>query len=139
MTTQPSPTGGGEAMTVTCLIRYEIDPFQLDEFMEYAENWGHIIPRCGGELIGYFLPYEGTDHVAWALISFESLAAYEVYRSKLRSDPEARANFAFARSKRMIRREERTFLHPVASTLYANGTTNSATNTHHRGVFHPRA
>ena len=99
-------------MTVTCLIRYEIDPFQLDEFMEYAENWGHIIPRCGGELIGYFLPYEGTDHVAWALISFESLAAYEVYRSKLRSDPEARANFAFARSKRMIRREERTFLHP---------------------------
>jgi hypothetical protein len=39
----------------------------------------------------------------------------------------------------MIRREERTFLHPVASTLYASGTPNNATNTHHRGVFHPRA
>jgi len=126
-------------MTVTCLIRYEIDPFQLDEFMEYAENWGHIIPRCGGDLIGYFLPYEGTDYVAWALISFESLAAYETYRSKLRSDPDARANFAFARSKRMIRREERTFLHPVMSTLFASGTPAPATATHHRGVFHKRA
>ena len=56
-------------MTVTCLIRYEIDPFQLDEFMEYAENWGHIIPRCGGNLVGYFLPHEGTNDVAWAVIA----------------------------------------------------------------------
>jgi hypothetical protein len=108
----------GTPMTVTCLIRYEIDPFRIDDFMEYAENWVQIIPRCGGDLIGYFLPYEGTDYVAWALVSFESLAAYEMYRSKLRSDPESRANFGFARSKRMILREERTFVRPIASTMH---------------------
>lgn len=104
-------------MTVTCFIRYQIDPFQRDEFKEYAENWGHIIPRCGGHLVGYFLPYEGTNDVAWGLISFDSLAAYEAYRARLRSDPEARANFAMAQSRRLILREERTFLEPVGGTF----------------------
>jgi hypothetical protein len=37
---------------ITCFIRYQIDPFQRDAFKEYAENWGHIIPRCGGEAAG---------------------------------------------------------------------------------------
>ncbi len=27
-------------MSVTCIIRYEIDPFQKDGFKTYAENWG---------------------------------------------------------------------------------------------------
>jgi hypothetical protein len=100
-------------MPVTCLIRYQIDPFQREAFRTYAEAWGHIIPRCGGDLIGYFLPSEGTNDVAWALIGFESLAAYEVYRRQLRSDDKGVANFAFAESKRFILREERTFLEPV--------------------------
>jgi hypothetical protein len=52
-------------MKITCLIRYQIDPFQRDAFRKYAENWGHIIPRCGGHLVAYFLPYEGTNDVAW--------------------------------------------------------------------------
>jgi len=67
-------------MKITCFIRYEIDPFQKDGFQKYAENWGRIIPRLGGHLIGYFLPHEGTNYVAWGLIAFESLAAYEAYR-----------------------------------------------------------
>jgi len=25
-----------------------------DDFRIYAENWGEIIPKCGGQLIGYF-------------------------------------------------------------------------------------
>ena len=83
-------------MTVTCFIRYEIDPFQRDAFREYAENWARIIPRCGGDLVGYFLPHEGTNDVAWGLIACASLAAYEAYRLRLKADPEARANFAFA-------------------------------------------
>lgn len=111
-------TTPGVSMSVTCFIRYEIDPFQRDAFAEYADNWARIIPRCGGDLIGYFLPYEGTNNVAWALISFESLAAYEVYRSRLRADVDGRANFAFAQSKRIILREERTFLEAVKSTLH---------------------
>ncbi|HEY2825951.1 MAG TPA: NIPSNAP family protein [Gemmatimonadales bacterium] len=100
-------------MAVTCCIRYEIDPFQRDAFAEYAKGWTHIIPRCGGSLIGYFLPLEGTNYVALALIGFESLAAYETYRAKLRGDGEAKANFQFAQSKRIILKEERTFLEPV--------------------------
>ncbi len=104
-------------MAITCFIRYEIDPFQREAFAEYADNWARIIPRCGGDLLGYFLPHEGTNYVACALISFESLAAYETYRHALRADPDGRANFAFAQSSRLIMREERTFLEPVESTL----------------------
>jgi hypothetical protein len=108
---------GRSAMTITCIIRYQIDPFQREAFKTYAENWGRIIPRCGGHLIGYFLPYEGTNDVGWGLIAFESLAAYESYRVRLRGDPEARENFAAAQSKRFILREERNFVEVVEGTL----------------------
>jgi len=103
-------------MAITCFIRYEIDPFQRNAFSEYAERWGRIIPRCGGDLVGYFLPHEGTNNVAWGLIAFDSLAAYEAYRSRLKSDPEGHANFEFAQQHRLILREERTFLETVAGT-----------------------
>lgn len=102
---------------ITCFIRYQIDPFQREEFQTYAENWGRIIPRCGGHLIGYFLPHEGTNDVAWGLIGFDSLASYETYRTRLRSDAEARENFAFAQSKRIILREERNFVQVVEGTF----------------------
>lgn len=105
-------------MTLTCFIRYEIDPFQRDAFKDYAERWGRIIPRCGGHLVGYFLPHEGSNYEAWGLISFESLAAYEAYRTRLKADPEGRANFALAQSARFILREERRFLQGVAGTLH---------------------
>jgi hypothetical protein len=104
-------------MTITCFIRYEIDPFQRDAFKEYATNWGRIIPRCGGHLVGYFLPHEGTNTVAWRLIAFDSLASYEAYRARLKEDPESRANFALAQEKRFILREERTFLEVVGGTF----------------------
>jgi len=102
------------AMVITCFIRYAIDPRQHAAFREYAENWLRIIPRCGGQLVGYFLPHEGTSYEAWGLISFESLAAYEAYRARLRTDPEGRANFAMAESKHLILREQRTFLEALA-------------------------
>jgi NIPSNAP len=105
-------------MTITCLIRYQIDPFQKEAFAEYADRWGRIIPRCGGDLLGYFLPHEGTNDIAYGLISFDSLAAYEAYRARLKSDPEGKANFAFAEQRRLIVREERSFLEMVASTLH---------------------
>jgi hypothetical protein len=104
-------------MSVTCFIRYEIDPFQREAFAEYADRWSRIIPRCGGDLLGYFLPHEGTNYLAFALIGFENLAAYESYRARLKSDPEGRSNFDLAAAKRFIIREERTFLEPVAGTL----------------------
>jgi len=108
-----SPT----AMTVTCFIRYEIDPFQREAFRAYAQAWGRIIPRCGGHLVGYFLPSEGTNYEAWGLIAFDSLAAYEAYRARLRSDPEGRANFERAQQQRFIVREQRTFTEVVDGTF----------------------
>ena len=104
-------------MTLTCMIRYEIDPFQREAFKAYAEGWGRIIPRCGGHLVGYFLPHEGTNDIAWGLIAFDSLASYEAYRSRLRADEEGRANFKLAQDKRFILREERTFVEVVDGTF----------------------
>ena len=104
-------------MKVTCIIRYQIDPFQRDAFRQYAENWGRIIPRCGGRLLGYFLPHEGTNDIAWGLIGFDSLAAYEAYRRRLKDDVEGKANFAMAQEKRFILREERTFCELVPGTI----------------------
>jgi len=104
-------------MTITCLIRYQIDPFQRDEFKKYAENWGRIIPRCGGHLVGYFLPHEGTNDVAWGSIAFDNLASYDSYRTRLKADPAARENFSMAASKRIILREERNFVEVAEGTF----------------------
>ena len=103
-------------MKIVCIIRYEIDPFQRDAFTAYAENWGKIIPRCGGDLIGYFLPHEGSNDVAWGLVGFDSLAAYERYRTALRSDAEGGAIFRMAQEERFIVREQRSWLEDVPST-----------------------
>ena len=104
-------------MTIACFIRYELDPFQRGAFKRYAEAWGTIIPRCGGHLVGYFLPHEGTNDIAWGVIAFESLAGYEAYRARLRTDEEARRNFEAAQAARFILREERTFVEVVAGTF----------------------
>jgi hypothetical protein len=104
---------------LTCVIRYQIDPFQRDAFARYATEWGRIIPRCGGRLIGYFLPHEGSNDIAWGLIGFDSLAAYERYRTALKADPEGRANFETAQRERFILPEERQFVSGVPGTLAA--------------------
>ncbi len=101
-------------MTITCFIRYRIDPFQRAEFAAYARRWLEIIPRCGGDVVGYFLPHEGTNDIAWGLISFPSLAEYEAYRARLKGDAAGRANFALAQEKRFLLSEERTFLEKVS-------------------------
>ncbi|WP_407051658.1 NIPSNAP family protein [Methyloraptor flagellatus] len=98
-------------------IRYQIDPFKRALFQAYAEAWGRIIPRVGGRLIGYFLPHEGTNDIAHAMIGFASLADYEAYRARLRADPAGFENFQFAELEHLILREERTFLAPVAGTM----------------------
>ena len=100
-------------MHVVCHIRYEIDPLKQAQFEEYARNWLTIIPACGGDLIGYYMPHEGTNYVAHAMIGFDSLATYETYRAKLKGDAKGRANFEFAQANRIILKEDRTFLRPV--------------------------
>ena len=75
---------------ITCIIRYDIDPFKVDAFNEYARNWGQAIPRCGADLIGYFAPHEGSATKAFGIYNIENLAAYEAYTARdyarIRSD-----------------------------------------------------
>jgi hypothetical protein len=101
------------AMTITVFIRYQIDPFKREAFEAYARRWLSIIPKCGGDLIGYWMPHEGTNNIAFGLISFESLAAYEAYRARIKADREGAANFMTAEEGRFILAEERTFLRSV--------------------------
>jgi hypothetical protein len=100
-------------MDVVCQIRYQIDPFKRAGFEEYARNWLTLIPANGGDLIGYFMLHEGTNDVAFAMIGFESLAAYESYRARLQKDEKSIANFRFAEREKFILREGRVFLRPV--------------------------
>jgi hypothetical protein len=102
-------------MPITVFIRYQIDPFKRAEFEQYSRRWLSIIPKCGGDLIGYFMPHEGTNNIAFALIGFESLAAYEAYRARLRADQEGVANFNFAEEHKFILAEERSFLRKVVA------------------------
>jgi NIPSNAP len=102
-------------VTVTVFIRYQLDPFKRAMFEEYSRRWLTIIPKCGGDLLGYWMPHEGTNNIAFALISFESLAAYEAYRARLRADKDGIANFNFAEENKFILAEERTFLRQVVA------------------------
>jgi hypothetical protein len=97
-------------MSITCFIRYEIDPFRKDAFTEYARNWGQAIPRNGADLIGYFAPHEGSATTAYDVYTIDSLAAYEAYRTRLAADPLGRENYEFARRERFILEEDRIFL-----------------------------
>lgn len=95
---------------LTCIIRYEIDPLKKDAFIQYARNWGQAIPRCGADLIGYFAPHEGSSTLAYGIYNVASLAEYEAYRARLAADPLGRENYEFARTAKILRREDRTFL-----------------------------
>jgi hypothetical protein len=100
-------------MTITVFIRYQLDPFKREGFEAYAKRWLEIIPKCGGDVVGYWMPHEGTNNIAYGLISFASLADYEAYRARLRGDTEGMANFRFAEENRFILAEERSFLRKV--------------------------
>jgi hypothetical protein len=100
-------------VAITVFIRYQLDPFKRAMFEEYARRWLTIIPKCGGDCLGYWMPHEGTNNIAFALISFESLGAYETYRARLGADGEGVATFGFAEENKFILAEERTFLRQV--------------------------
>ena len=105
---------------ITCMIRYEIDPYRVDAFEHYARNWGQAIPRCGADLVGYFAPHEGSATTAYGIYHIESLAAYEAYRARLKADPLGQENYAFAKREGFIRREDRIFLR-LASAPHGTG------------------
>ena len=105
-------------MSITCFIRYEIDPYKSEEFERYARVWGQCIPECGASLIGYFAPHEGSATLAYGVYTLDSLAAYEAYRARLAADPLGQENYAFAQREKFLLREDRTFL-KLASAPHA--------------------
>lgn len=95
---------------ITCIIRYELDPYKIGAYDEYARTWGQAIPQCGADLVGYFAPHEGSSTTAYGIYSIDSLAGYEAYRARLKAHPLGQKNYAFSQQERFIRREERLFL-----------------------------
>lgn len=102
-----------ENKLITCHLRYVIDPKRLVEFEHYAKLWIPLVEKFGGQHHGYFLPSEGANNIAYALFSFESLAAYEQYRKRSVSDNECQAAFKYADETDCIVSYERSFLRPV--------------------------
>lgn len=100
---------------LTVCIRYTLDIHKLSDFEKYARNWLEPIRRCGGTLIGYFLPTKiaGPTNFALALINFPTLAAYEQYRDALMRDPDAVANVKFADNSGCIVLEDRLVMQQV--------------------------
>ena len=105
-------------MSITCFIRYEIDPTKHAQFEQYARNWGQCIPSCGAELVGYFSPHEGSSTTAYGVYHIDSLSYYEAYRARLKEHPLGKENYAFAQKERFLLREDRLFL-KLASTPHA--------------------
>lgn len=102
-------------MALTCFIRYQIDPYRVDDFAQYARTWGQAIPRCGADLIGYFAPHEGSTTTAYGVYTIEDLAAYQEYRRRLAEDPLGAQNYEFASQRQFIRREDRIFTRLVSA------------------------
>ncbi len=100
---------------ITLCIQYRIDHRKLSNFEDYARSWPELIRRCGGELIGYFLPTKlaGRTNMALALINFPDLNAYEQYRNALMRDPDAVANVQEADASGCILVEDRSFLRRI--------------------------
>jgi hypothetical protein len=98
---------------VTCHVRYEIEPAEVDAFERFARRWMALVERHGGTHHGYFLPSEGASDIAYALFSFPSLADYERYRGLFGVDPEFIEADRIRDDSGCVRRYERTFLRPL--------------------------
>ncbi|MBI4680402.1 MAG: NIPSNAP family protein [Nitrospirae bacterium] len=98
---------------ITCYLRYIIDPYKIEDFEKYAKMWIPLVNKFSGTHHGYFLPHEGANNIAIALFSFPSLAAYEEYRGKIKTNTDCQAAFALAEKTRCIISYERNFMRPV--------------------------
>jgi hypothetical protein len=100
---------------VSIYLRYVLNTSKLKEFEHYGKLWIPLVAKFGGTHHGYFLPSEGANNIALALFSFESLAAYEVYRQRSFEDAECQAAFRYAEDTQCIVSYERSFFRPVFS------------------------
>ncbi len=98
---------------ISCTVRYEIDPGQLEAFEAYAKAWIHLVTKLGGTHHGYHLPHEGPNDIAYCHFSFPSLADYEAYRAKMWEDADCQRAYAHAQRTKCIRRYDRSFTRPL--------------------------
>ena len=101
---------------ITLSIRYTIEARKRQDFERYARSLTKIISRCGGELVGYWLPtkFAGATNEALGLISFPSLAAYEQYRERLAKDADNVEAIRRAEESGCILVEDRAIFEPVS-------------------------
>ncbi|MBF7074430.1 NIPSNAP family protein [Glaciecola sp. MH2013] len=98
---------------ITCYLKYIINPAEINAFERYVKAWIPLVNKFGGQHHGYFLPYEGANNLAYAMFSFASLAEYERYREKIKSDNDCIAAFRLAEESQCIVSYERSFMRPV--------------------------
>ncbi|HEV3000823.1 MAG TPA: NIPSNAP family protein [Solirubrobacteraceae bacterium] len=98
---------------ITCVVRYVIDPAEIDAFEEFGRRWIELVEREGGTHHGYYLPAEGASDEALALFSFPSLAEYERYRGLFGRDPDFVAADRIRDESGCVVRHERTFMRPL--------------------------
>lgn len=98
---------------ITCVVEYVIEPKKLEAFERFAQAWMKLVNLHGGTHHGYFLPSEGASDRAIALFSFESLAAYEIYRQRFGVDPDFIAADLIRDESGCVLRHERSFMRPL--------------------------
>ena len=100
---------------ITLSIRYTLDVNKLADFETYARALAEPIARCGGILVGYYLPTKiaGPTNAAMGLIDFPNLTVYEQYREKLMSDTGAVECLRRAEAAGCILNEDRSFVRRV--------------------------
>jgi NIPSNAP len=98
---------------ITCVVKYTIDPDQIEAFEIFARRWIELVDEHGGHHHGYFLPSEGASDEALALFTFPSFAAYEQYRTLFGVDPEFIEADRVRDESRCVVRYERTFMRPL--------------------------
>ena len=107
---------------ITLCIRYTLAANKLADFEAYAKGLAKPVERSGGTMAGYYLPtmMAGPTNIAIGLIDFPSLAAYEEYRARLASDPDAAENLRRAERAGCILIEDRSILRRVVETAGVN-------------------
>jgi hypothetical protein len=98
---------------ITCVVEYVIDPTKIEAFEQFGRRWIELVNRHGGTHHGYFLPAEGASDKALALFSFDSLAAYEQYRTHFGTDPDFMEADRIRDESGCVLRHERTFMRPL--------------------------
>jgi hypothetical protein len=100
---------------MTLCIHYTLDANKLADFEAYARALPQPVERCGGKFVNYYLPTNvaGSTNTALGLIDFPNLAAFELYREKLISDPDAVERLRRTEAAGSILNEDRSFVRRV--------------------------